>query len=69
MVKSLNWLEPHPPRGSSDYKWSEQDLITLSLTDYVIAADGECAQVILMGTGLSIVTLQYDHQQLIFVTL
>ena len=37
LVKHLNWLQPRPPTG----KWSEQDLTTLSLTDFVIAADGE----------------------------
>ena len=35
LVKQFDWLQ------SKDNKWSEQDLTTLSLTDFVIAADGE----------------------------
>ena len=41
VVKSLNWLHPSPAKDNSEHKWSEQDLTTLSLTDYVIAADGK----------------------------
>lgn len=41
LVKSLDWSQPHPPRDNSNYKWSDQDLTTLSHTDVVIAADGE----------------------------
>lgn len=39
LVRDLNWLQPHPPTGNC--KWSEQDLTTLSLTDFVIAGDGK----------------------------
>lgn len=39
LVRSLNWLQPHPPRDNCNYKWSDQDLTTLSHTDVVIAAD------------------------------
>ena len=41
LVKSLDWLHPSPAKDNCEHKWSYQDLTTLSLTDYVIAADGK----------------------------